>query len=52
MRFCVDLVENMGVAVAPGAGFGKAGEGYVRFALVHKPEVLSRVVEKIAKFLD
>ncbi len=50
--FCVDLVENTGVAVAPGAGFGKAGEGYVRFALVHRPEVLSRAVEKISMFLQ
>ena len=50
--FCVGLVESTGVAVAPGAGFGKAGEGYVRFALVHRPEVLSRAVEKISVFLQ
>ncbi|MEB3343685.1 LL-diaminopimelate aminotransferase [Okeania sp.] len=50
--FCVNLVENTGVAVAPGVGFGKAGEGYVRFALVHKAEILSRAVEKIAGFLQ
>ncbi|NER03350.1 MAG: LL-diaminopimelate aminotransferase [Okeania sp. SIO3C4] len=52
VEFCVDLVKNTGVAVAPGAGFGKAGEGYVRFALVHKLEVLSRAVEKISVFLQ
>lgn len=50
VKFCVDLVEKTGVAVAPGAGFGKAGEGYVRFALVHNPSILSRAVEKIAEF--
>jgi len=50
--FCVGLVESTGVAVAPGAGFGKAGEGYVRFALVHNPEVLSRAVKKISMFLQ
>jgi aspartate/methionine/tyrosine aminotransferase len=50
--FCVGLVESTGVSVAPGAGFGKAGEGYVRFALVHRPEVLSRAVEKISVFLQ
>ena len=49
--FCVDLVQNTGVAVAPGAGFGKAGEGYVRFALVHNSDILSRAVEKISVFL-
>ncbi|MGK7923002.1 MAG: LL-diaminopimelate aminotransferase [Trichodesmium sp.] len=50
--FCVGLVESTGVAVAPGAGFGQAGEGYVRFALVHKSDVLSRAVEKISVFLQ
>ncbi|RQH12948.1 LL-diaminopimelate aminotransferase [Okeania hirsuta] len=52
VEFCVNLVKNTGVAVAPGAGFGKAGEGFVRFALVHKSEVLSRAVEKISVFLQ
>lgn len=49
--FCVQLVQETGVAVSPGAGFGKAGEGYVRFALVHDPTVLETAVEKIAEFL-
>ena len=49
--FCVQLVQETGVAVSPGAGFGKAGEGYVRFALVHDPPVLETAVEKIAEFL-
>jgi len=51
VKFCIDLVEQTGVAVSPGAGFGKAGEGYVRFALVHNPPILSRAVGKIAEFL-
>lgn len=49
--FCTQLVEQTGVAVAPGAGFGKSGEGYVRFALVHDPETLQRAVERMAPFL-
>jgi aspartate/methionine/tyrosine aminotransferase len=49
--FCVQLVEATGVALAPGRGFGKAGEGYVRMALVHPPEVLAAAMEKIAQFL-
>ena len=48
--FCLQLVAATGVAASPGAGFGKAGEGYVRFALVHEPEVLEAAVEKIAEF--
>lgn len=51
VEFCVRLVEATGVAVAPGAGFGKSGEGYVRFALVHEPEILETAVDRIAQFL-
>ncbi|MBE9042451.1 succinyldiaminopimelate aminotransferase, partial [Oscillatoriales cyanobacterium LEGE 11467] len=49
--FCTQLVEQTGVAASPGAGFGKAGEGYVRFALVHEPPVLEEAVARMAKFL-
>lgn len=49
--FCQHLVEQTGVAVSPGAGFGKSGEGYVRFALVHPPEVLETAVDRIHAFL-
>ncbi|AFZ36435.1 LL-diaminopimelate aminotransferase [Stanieria cyanosphaera PCC 7437] len=50
--FCTKLVAETGVAVSPGAGFGKSGEGYVRFALVKKPEILQLATQKIAKFLQ
>ncbi|MBW4527852.1 MAG: LL-diaminopimelate aminotransferase [Phormidium tanganyikae FI6-MK23] len=49
--FAVKLVEATGVAVSPGAGFGKSGEGYVRFALVHEPEILAESVDRITAFL-
>lgn len=49
--FCTQLVKTTGVAVSPGAGFGKSGEGYVRFALVHDPAILETSVNKIAGFL-
>ena len=49
--FCTKLVAETGVAVSPGAGFGKAGEGYVRFALVKEPEILELAAEKISVFL-
>ncbi|WP_448573068.1 LL-diaminopimelate aminotransferase [Trichothermofontia sp.] len=51
IKFCTELVETTGVAVAPGAGFGKSGEGYVRFALVHDPQILATAAAKIAQFL-
>jgi aspartate/methionine/tyrosine aminotransferase len=50
--FCTKLVAATGVAVSPGAGFGKSGEGYVRFALVKEPEILRSAAQKIASFLS
>jgi len=52
VKFCLDLVQATGVALSPGAGFGKNGEGYVRFALVHDPQVLRAAATKIGQFLD
>jgi len=51
VEFCTQLVKQTGVAASPGAGFGKSGEGYVRFALVHEPPLLETAVKKIAEFL-
>jgi aspartate/methionine/tyrosine aminotransferase len=52
VKFCTQLVQTTGVAASPGAGFGKSGEGYVRFALVESPSVLEEAVSKIADFLQ
>lgn len=49
--FATRLVAATGVAVSAGAGFGKMGEGYVRFALVREPEILAEAAEKIGTFL-
>ena len=50
-EFCINLVKETGVAAAPGAGFGKSGEGYIRFALVQDPATLDLAVSRIGKFL-
>jgi aspartate/methionine/tyrosine aminotransferase len=52
IEFCTQLVKQTGVAASPGAGFGKSGEGYVRFALVHEPAILKAAVAKMAQFLS
>jgi len=52
INFCSHLVETTGVAVSPGAGFGKSGEGYVRFALVHEPHILRDAAARIGQFLN
>lgn len=52
VKFCLDLIESTGVALSPGAGFGKHGEGYVRLALVHSSEILQDAATKIGKFIE
>ncbi len=52
VEFALRLVEQAGVALAPGQGFGPGGKGYVRFALVQPPEVLEEAARRIAAFLD
>lgn len=51
VQFCTKLVEATGIAASPGAGFGKSGEGYVRFALVHDTQILEQAVKQMAQFL-
>ena len=51
IKFCTELVKETGVAVSPGAGFGKAGEGYVRFALVKESEILKTAAQEISVLL-
>jgi LL-diaminopimelate aminotransferase len=43
--FVSECMEQAGVVVTPGAAFGPAGEGYVRFALVRPPAELAAAVE-------
>lgn len=49
VAFTLELMEKTGVIVTPGASFGPAGEGYVRFALVMPPERIKEAVAAIAK---
>jgi len=49
MEFTRDLLDKTGVLVAPGSGFGEAGEGYVRVALCDTEERLREAGERMAK---
>ncbi|MBR2538049.1 MAG: pyridoxal phosphate-dependent aminotransferase, partial [Streptococcus sp.] len=42
------LLEKAHVAVAPGKGFGPAGDAYVRIGLLVEPERLVEAVNRIA----
>lgn len=45
--FAFELMEETGVIVVPGSGFGRFGQGYVRIALVQPEELLEEAVERI-----
>jgi len=44
----LDLLQKAAVVVAPGVGFGKYGEGYIRFSLTRSEERISEAIERIA----
>ncbi len=45
------LLSEAKVAVSPGVGFGEAGEGFVRFALVENRHRIRQAVRSIRRFL-
>lgn len=51
MDFAMKLLEEGDVAVSPGSGFGPAGEGYVRLALVENEERLRQAVRQMGRCL-
>ena len=51
MLFSKLLVEEAGVAVAPGVGFGEYGEGYVRIGLVENEHRIRQAARNVKRFL-
>lgn len=47
MDFVKKLLEKTGIVCTPGIGFGKHGEGYVRFALTRDESVIAEAVERL-----
>ncbi len=52
LEFATLMLDEIGVVVSPGTGFGEYGEGYVRFALVEPSERIQRALKKIKSFLE
>jgi len=51
LEFATRLVKEANVAVSPGIGFGTAGEGFIRFALIENEERIRQAVRGIQKIL-
>jgi alanine-synthesizing transaminase len=52
LAFATRLLEQGNVAVSPGGGFGPAGEGFVRMALVENENRLRQAVRQIGRCLE
>ncbi len=52
LEFAKRLVQEAKVAVSPGIGFGDAGEGFVRFALIENEERIRQAVRGIKTVLQ
>jgi alanine-synthesizing transaminase len=52
MVFAKRLIEEAGVAVAPGVGFGEYGEGFVRIGLVENEHRIRQAARNVKRFLD
>jgi len=51
IEFAKLLVTQCDVATSPGVGFGKGGDGYVRFALIENEQRISQAVRQIKRGL-
>ena len=50
MKFCKEMLEEVGVAVVPGLGFGT--EGYFRFSFATDLKTIKDGISRIAKFVE
>ncbi len=52
LEFTRRLIEEAGVSVSPGVGFGPAGEGHVRIALVEDEPRIELAADRVGEFLS
>ena len=51
VAFAKKLLEEAHVAVAPGAGFGESGEGFVRIGLVENEQRIRQAAREVKRML-
>jgi alanine-synthesizing transaminase len=52
VEFSKRLMEGADIAVAPGAGFGEYGDGFVRIALVENEQRIRQAARNLKRFLQ
>jgi len=50
LAFARLLLEETGILIAPGRGFGRYGEGYIRFAAIVSLEKIKQSINRLSKF--
>ena len=51
IRFTIEMMNRANVAVAPGAGFGEEGEGFLRLALVENENRIRQALKQMKRAL-
>ena len=49
IEYAAKLLEKTGIVATPGVGFGKYGEGYIRFSITQKTERIEEAVVRLEK---
>ena len=52
IKFAIEMMNRANVALAPGAGFGVEGEGYLRLALVENEHRVSQALKQMRRALQ
>lgn len=52
VEFAKRLMEQAEIAVAPGAGFGEYGDGFIRIGLVENEQRIRQAARNLKKFLQ
>ena len=47
--FALSLLNDKGIVVTPGSGFGEYGEGYIRFSLTISEDLIKEALERMAQ---
>ncbi len=50
MEFASKLLDEAGVVVTPGIGFGQSGDKYIRIALTIEEEVIEKALDRLGRF--
>ena len=52
VAYCQRLLDRTGIVATPGVGFGKYGEGYIRFSITQPTERIELAAERLEKMMQ